>query len=112
MNDILITIIGTTIKTASVKVPSVFARSTAKEKERKRLPFDSPFSTYMTYSPIFQEYCKEGKFPFVPFALYLKVKIYYGCQKLSKPKFTKKVPFNTTVTFDEWIEFSDVRVCF
>jgi len=93
-----------------VKVPSIYNDAKMKEKVKTKLPFSSPFSTHLTYSPIFEEYCQEKKFPFVPYALYLKVKIYYGCQKLSKPKFTRKVPFNTTATFNEWIEFSDVRV--
>lgn len=87
-------------------MPSVYSGDSLKAA----IPFNSPFSTYMTYSPIFEQYCDSKKFPFVPFALYLKIEIYYGCQKLSKPKFTRKVPFSTSVTFNQWIDFGDVRV--
>jgi len=100
--------IGELFEGSYVKVPSVLWNRSYDEA----LPLDSPFSTYMTYKPIFEKYCEKKEFLFVPFALYLKIEIYYGCQKLSKAKFTRKVPFNTSVIFNEWIEFTSVRVLY
>lgn len=102
--------LGNKIDKSFIKIPSVLSQGWFKDKMHTRLPLSSPFSTYLTYCPIFEDYCKEKVFGFVPFALYLQIKIYYGCQKLSKSKFTRKVPFNTNATFNEWIELGDVRV--
>ena len=92
-----------------VKTPSAFSKGWMKGRVAG-VPLSSPFSNFLTFQETFEQYHKEKKFPFAPFAIFVKVRLFYGCQKLWQTKSTQNVPFKPTLSLNEWIEFGDFRV--